>query len=433
MDVYKIPFINGTSEEGYRTFYCNNSFFTKNISIFETVNDFPIKSALYKFCILRIMSKESYNTSEPEEKLEGESGLSIEEDKFLDIYPNAEVRIIPAQYSVSHLYVLCEKRHELILNPEYQRNKVWEKTQKCELVESILMGIPIPIIYLFESKDGKKQVIDGRQRISAILDFMNNKFKLKQLKILKGLNDLYFKDLEPKLQGLFEDFQMLFYIIQPPTPERVKYDIFDRVNRGGTKLNSQEMRNALYRGASTRLINEIADSKEFKDVTDKGVSPQRMRDKYVVLRSIAFYLYYLGELKDPYTNNLIEYKSDIDDFLAKTMIYLNENLTDEKIEKMVQAFGSAYKRIYRMFGSDAFRFAPQIPNNKRRPVNMPLMEILTLIFLLHKEEGAQFYNATEIKRFKRELDDSQLCNTNVDSSKNWTARINMINNFIHKL
>lgn len=376
---------------------------------------------------------EKTNTNELDEKLEGESGLSIEESTSLDIYPNAEVRIIPAQYSVAHIYRLCEKRHELVLDPEYQRNKVWTPTQKVELIESILMGIPIPVIYLFESKDGKKQVIDGRQRISAIIDFINNKFKLKNLKILKNLNDYFFKDLEPKLQGIFEDFQMSFYIIQPPTPERVKYDIFDRVNRGGTKLNSQEMRNALYRGSSTKLIKEIAESKSFQDATAGGVSSKRMRDRYVVLRCIAFYMYYMEELKDPYTNNRLEYKSDIDDFLAKVMVFLNENLTEERREELVHSFVSAYTRIYNMFGPDAFRFTTNQPNGKRRPVNMPLMEILTLIFLLNKEKSDRYYNSSKIEQFKKELDDSQLCNTNVDSSKNWAARINMIKNFINEL
>lgn len=371
-------------------------------------------------------------TDDSYERLEGESGLSIDENPSLDVYPNAEVRIIPAQYSVSHIHRLCEIRHELILDPEFQRNSVWKTTQKTELVESILMGIPIPVIYLFESKDGKKQVVDGRQRISAIIDFLENRFRLKNLKILGFLNGKNFSELEPKLQGIFEDFQLSFYIIQPPTPERVKYDIFDRVNRGGTKLNSQEMRNALYRGTSTGLIKEIAESVEFKKVTGDDINSKRMRDRYVVLRALAFYLYYIGELKDPYTLQRLDYKSDIDDFLARTMIYINENIKGDKIQELYRRFTDAYRRIYDMFGDNAFRFMSSTISSRRRPINMPLMEIITLIFLLD-ERKVYDTRPGAIERFKLDLDHSQLCNKNVDSSRSWNRRLYMIKEFLEEL
>lgn len=381
------------------------------------------------------MSEENKHNIDIEDRLEGESGLLMDETSSLDIYPNAEIRIIPAQYSVSHIYRLCEVRKELIIDPEFQRNSTWGVNQKSELVESILMGIPIPVIYLFESLDGSKQIIDGRQRISTIIDFLNNKFKLKNLKILGWLNNMYFRDIEPKLQGIFEDFQMSFYIIQPPTPERVKYDIFDRVNRGGTKLNSQEMRNALYQGVSTQLIKEIAESDEFKKVTGDGINPVRMRDRYVVLRSIAFYLYYTDKLKDPYTSARLEYRSDIDDFLAKTMIYLNRNIDNAQKTELVTLFKSAYRRIYNMFGDDAFRFQSSTISPKRRPINMPLMEVLTLIFLLGKEKDSsgRYIYKSHIERFKQELDYSKLCGANVDSRRSWDARISMTNIFFEEI
>ena len=183
-----------------------------------------------------------------------QADLSINGDDSYTIYPNAEVRVEKAQYSIMHLHTLCLKRKELIIDPDFQRHDVWKQRQKSELIESILMGIPIPLMYLFEDKNGKKQVVDGRQRISAILDFLEGKFKLNNLRILKQFNGCCFADLDLKQQGVIEDFQLLFYIIQPPTPERVKYDIFDRVNRGGTPFNKQEISYALYRGRFTRLL-----------------------------------------------------------------------------------------------------------------------------------------------------------------------------------
>ena len=266
------------------------------------------------------MQQEEFYNSPDIDLLEGETSGNA--DDVGSVYPNAEVRVEKAQYSTMHLKRLVEGRKELVIDPDFQRNDVWSAKQSAELVESILMGIPISTIYLFEMKDGTKQVVDGRQRISAILNFLNNKFSLKDLKILPQCNGKKFSELDSKMQGIFEDYQLSFYIIQPSPPERVKYDIFDRVNRGGTRLTNQEMRNALYKGRSTVLLKELVTSSEFLNATGKGISSKRMKDQYIILRSIAFYLLKKKQAK-VFENNgeRIEYKSDMDDFLAKTMIF----------------------------------------------------------------------------------------------------------------
>ncbi|EOH4745895.1 hypothetical protein ACLQ8S_001610, partial [Campylobacter coli] len=90
---------------------------------------------------------------------------------------------------------------------------------------------------------------------------------LKQLNIIKNIIGKKFSNLDKIQQRKIEDYQIDTYIIQPPTPEQVKFDIFDRVNRGGTRLNNQEMRNALYQGNSTELINELSKEECFKKAT----------------------------------------------------------------------------------------------------------------------------------------------------------------------
>lgn len=110
-----------------------------------------------------------------------------------EVYPAAEVRIEKAQFSILHLNILCNVRKDVIIDPDFQRNSVWTSSADSELIESILMGIPIPLIYLFEDQMGKRQVVDGRQRITAILKFLNNELTLSGLKILKKLNGKKFE------------------------------------------------------------------------------------------------------------------------------------------------------------------------------------------------------------------------------------------------
>lgn len=367
---------------------------------------------------------EDKNINMEEDLLEGESYNSSAEVN--DVYPNAEVRVTRAQYSTLHIKRLVEDRKELIIDPDFQRGNVWAKKQGAELVESILMGIPIPVMYLFEMRDGSKQVVDGRQRIAAILDFLNDKLILRDLKILPEYNNFKFSDLDAKMQGIFEDSQMYFYIIQPPTPERVKYDIFDRVNRGGTRLTNQEMRNALYRGKSTRLISELSKSEEFLRATGHGISSKRQKDNYVVLRSISFYLLYKkSEIVLKQNGESIEYKSDIDDFLAKMMIFINEKASDELIADCRAMFLRAMNNSYDIMGEDAYRFAAYEDENgksRKRPINMPLFEMLVFIFSDDCVTTNKFVTRNAINKFKESYDYQKMLMSNVDSSTNVTER-----------
>ena len=367
--------------------------------------------------------------------LEGESYNSSAEVN--EVYPNAEVRVTRAQYSTLHIKRLVEDRKELIIDPDFQRGNVWAKKQGAELVESILMGIPIPVMYLFEMRDGKKQVVDGRQRISAILDFLNDKLVLKDLKILPEYNDCKFSDLDAKMQGIFEDSQMYFYIIQPPTPERVKYDIFDRVNRGGTRLTNQEMRNALYRGKSTRLISELSKTEEFLRATGHGISPKRKKDNYVVLRTISFYLLYRkADVVLKQNGEAIEYKSDIDDFLAKMMIFINEKASDELIADCRTMFLRAMNNSYRIMGEDAYRFAAyedESGKSRKRPINMPLFEMLAYIFSDDCVTNNSQITRDAINKFKDTYDYQKMLMSNVDSSTNVSERFSTAKKLLEQI
>ena len=304
--------------------------------------------------------------------LEDEGTLDAEVQQH--IYP-AKVKITRDQFSLFQLKRKSESgRKEIIIDPDFQRLFVWGSKEKSELIESILMGIPLPVLYLFEQNDGKLQVVDGRQRLTAIFQYMNNEFALSDLKILPEEKGKKFSDLSPMMQGIIEDFQMTVYKIQPPTPENVKFDIFDRVNRGGKKLNHQEMRNALHQGKSTELLRELSESEEFHRATGDAVKPERMKDRYIILRFLAFLMYYekWNEIRN------IEYKSDIDDFLAKIMDSINE-FTEDRIDSLKQIFRRSMKNCYDVLGEDAFRFSKG-DGEKKLPINMALFEILAFFF-----------------------------------------------------
>lgn len=319
-----------------------------------------------------------------EELIEELEDLESEDDDFLsvrnrnntdNIYPQANIKVERDQYSIFELNRKFEK-NQLILDPDFQREAVWKKDQQSELIETVLMGIPLPIFYLNETKEGKLVVVDGKQRLTTFFAFIKNEFKLKNLKILRKCNGTYFRDLEGKLQANLEDFQIIAQVIKPPTPDRIMFDIFDRVNRGGTSLNNQEMRNALYQGKSTELIQVLIKSEIFNVVTCNSINSTRMKDRYLILRFISFYFLNEGILVDE-NNNIVEYKNDIDEFLGKTMEFLNKR-TDDEIKFIINKFEKSMLNNLLIFEDNAFR---RLPNgDRKKPINMILFDAFGYLF-----------------------------------------------------
>lgn len=353
--------------------------------------------------------------------LEAEHGLDLDSS---EVYPHAVIKVSRDQYSAFEVKRMVEETQELVLAPPFQRGKVWKTEQKRELIESLLMGIPIPVIYVFEDEQGIKQMVDGRQRISTIIDFMNGKFALDNLGLLPEFNGQRFSHLSPLYRSKLERYQLLVYVIEPPTPERVKYDIFDRVNRGGTQLNNQEMRNALYFGQSTKLLNELKELPSFKNATGGSIQSKRMRDQYIILRFLAFYLLRQHKIE-------FDYKSNLHDLLAFVMRYLNK-ADAEILERLKMIFDSAMLRAFACLDEDVFRF--EIKNTHRRPINMALFESLAYFFSLLPDERLDMnVMAEKVDVLKVEFDSGDYFRNRVDSSSSVDYRFGCVEKLRNEL
>lgn len=335
------------------------------------------------------------------------------------IYPARNIKIDRVQFSIFEL----KRRYDkglICLDPDFQRNEVWSTRQKSELIESVVMGIPLPLIYLAETMEGKLVIVDGRQRLTTFFRYLDNEFAINGLKIMTELNACKFRDLEndvkkSKYATEIEDFQLVIQIIKYPTPDRVRFDIFDRVNRGGTPLNNQEMRNALYQGPATRLLNELAASDAFKDATGRSVSPLHMKDKYIILRALSFYLWKKDILKKK-NGEAVVYRSDIEEFLGYSMEYLNW-VDDASREELKGLFLKVMKRCYDKLGEDAFRIPTD--SGRRRPVSMTLFESLFYFVTLIEEKQTELTEGAERKALDDMLEDAVFLDAltyNVDSA-----------------
>lgn len=313
----------------------------------------------------------------PGKRVEHEDELDVKSQGEGNIYPINGIKIDKGFYTLFELkrrYDALPKR--IILDSDFQREEIWKKENKAELVESVLMGLPLPIFYFSQDKYGNLIVVDGRQRLTALFSYMSDDYRLKDLKIMQKVNGYRFSDLSPVQRTRIEDFQIQAHVIMPPTPDRIKFDIFDRVNRGGTRLNRQEMRNALYQGEATRLLKNLAGCDIFKDATGKAfVQEKRMKDKYILTRYITFYLYWKNVLRDEEGKAYV-YKDDIDELLGNGMDALN-HMDESELQKIETLVLEGLEKSFFYLGEDGFRLSG---GERRSPVNMNVFE--TVMFVM---------------------------------------------------
>lgn len=251
---------------------------------------------------------------------------------------------------------------EIILNPDFQRNLVWDPVRRSRLIESALLRIPLPAFY-FDGIDANHwTVIDGLQRLSTLLDFITRKtFRLQGLEYLSSAEGRSFDELPRGMQRDLEETQVTLFIIRPETPAEVKFTIFYRINTGGLVLTAQEIRHALFQGTATRLLKELAECGEFLAATDESVSDTRMDARECVLRYLAFHMH-------PYDTYS---KSELNSFLSTAMKELN-GMPSSQIDILSSNFREAMVRAYDIFGRYAFRKFNF--GSRRGPINKALFE-----------------------------------------------------------
>lgn len=381
-------------------------------------------------CVNKNITQIESNTDElDQEDNQTMSFGSIENNEQENAYRNKQIKVDKGFYTCFELKRKFEKDEPgVILDSDFQREDVWTIKQKRELIESVLMDLPLPIFYFNEDQNGRLIVIDGRQRLTSLFEFMSNKFHLDNLKIFNDFDKKFFNDLAPVYQTKIEDYQIMANIIKPPTPDNIKFDIFDRVNRAGTQLNKQEIRNALYQGNATQLLNTLSSLEEFQIATENSFkNDKRMKSKYILLRFIAFNLFFENKLTS--NNEQYNYNGDIDEFLGVVMEYLNK-CNDKELNRIKNTTKDSLQKIIFYIPKDAFRLI-EIENGKttkRYSININIFENLMYAMTLIPDNNIKLKNIVEEKFTNMKLSEEfkDLIRNHRDSENKVIARKNII-------
>jgi len=229
------------------------------------------------------------------------------EDEILDVeIPPAKRRIYTDQgdLEIESLYGKY-KRGKLVIQPDFQRHFVWDGTKSSRLIESALLDIPLPVIYLSEESDGKEYVIDGQQRLTSFFSFIDGQFpdgkdfKLRGLKVFTELNKKTFKDIDEELQDNVRYCTIRIITFKRESDVDLKFEIFERLNTGAVSLNDQELRNCIYRGPYNELLKELSRDSDYTYLLGLKNPDKRMKDVELVLRFAAFYHFTYLNYKPP--------------------------------------------------------------------------------------------------------------------------------------
>lgn len=220
---------------------------------------------------------------------------SYEDESTLKFWEAKQRELVTSvvDYNLSTLSDLVTEKI-IDLFPEYQRRFRWDVTRQSKLIESFLMNVPVPPIFLNEDKYGRYSVIDGKQRLTAITSFFRGRLVLRGLEIFSDINGLSFDDLPTGLRQVLRTRPTLrAIIILKQSDSRIKFEVFERLNTGGVRLNPQEIRNSAYTGPLNDLILKLSVNPNFhkllriKKTTTSSIY-QEMRDAEFVLRFFTF-------------------------------------------------------------------------------------------------------------------------------------------------
>ena len=301
----------------------------------KKIEDLNKALKLYLEFLTNTQTKEDFNIKEEYAMEVAQENCSME-----GVIKNNEEKIVYTDRKDYPLSTILEMYNDgdIITQPDYQRDYIMDDKKASKLIESVLLQIPIPTIYLCEENDSRSSVIDGQQRLTSFVRYLSNEFKLTGLEEISSLNGKYFKDLEKSYQRKIKQTSISSIVIKKESQD-LKYEIFARLNQGSVKLKPQELRNCIYRGSLNNLLESIAKENSLLTKMFHGENTRKQYQEYI-LRFFA--------LRN-YQTCASSLKKTMNDYMAK-----NQNLNEEEINKLKTLFNSKIDIIKQIFGEHAF-------------------------------------------------------------------------------
>ena len=338
-----------------------------------------------------------------------------------ELLTKSEFRVV---YQTNNFFLpqirdIIDRKEAINLRPEYQRRLRWTNLQKSQLIESLLLNIPVPPVFFYENDAARYEVMDGQQRLSAIHGFFSGDFPLTGLRVLTPLNGLRYSKCPPKVKRTLDRASISTIILLmesksesagdgPAAIKDIRRLVFDRLNTGGRRLNAQEIRNALITGPLNKALIEISRFELFTDVfgippyTDddeegnyenpkrqKNVLYSSMRDCELVLRYFA--------LRDQ-ENIRGSMRSMLDRAMEKEM-------TDEEADNATEEYKRCFTFLYELFQKKPFLILSKYDRRKKVSFALYDASMVAIDRLWERRDSIKKDRTGVTKRLKAALGD----------------------------
>lgn len=285
----------------------------------------------------------------------------IEQEQNIEDDDSSEDEVVPSRYDITSYGIdfdvdgiVKRVRKKDIYIPDFQRKFVWKMTESSRFIESLLLGLPVPGIFLAQDQDsGKMLVIDGQQRLLTLKFFFEGYFNPKEdaaskrvfklAKVQEPYNDKTYETLDSKDRINLENCVIHATVVKQDSPaddDTSIYHIFERLNSGGRKLTAQEIRAAVYHGTFIELLKTLNSNSAWRTIF--GSENDRMRDQELILRFFAMF------------EDSKKYKKPMVDFLNK-FLKRNRNLEQEKLKQYSDIFTRTINTFHDAVGQRIFR------------------------------------------------------------------------------
>jgi hypothetical protein len=274
-----------------------------------------------------------------------ESYPELEPEVDVEVPRGADARPVSSQPMDWNIAVLRDKydKGQVDLQPHFQREYVWvlKPELPSRLIESLLLEIPVPPLYFGKMQGGKLEVIDGQQRLTTLIKFVRNEFHLQRLQSMGSLNGQYFRDMSEEHQLKLLDAPIRSIVIDAGNNQNLRYEIFERLNRGSMGLNEQELRNCVYRGPFCDLLAELEKETVWRRIKGGDTPQPRFIEREMILRFFAF------------ANRLSDYKGKLKSFLNE---YMGKHAPKgDDIQTQAEIFRQTMRNVWAVFGENSGR------------------------------------------------------------------------------
>ena len=274
---------------------------------------------------------------------------------------------------------MIERREAINLHPEYQRRLRWTPSQKSRLIESLLLNIPVPPVFFYESEAARYEVMDGQQRLNTINDFFSGAFSLSGLKVLTPFNGLRYPRASPRVKRTLDRANLSAIVLllesEAERPAQGKLSltdirrlVFDRLNTGGMKLNAQELRNAQNPGSFNEMVVTLSRFSLFTEIfgipayteanpEDYYANVERQKNSlYSTMKDCELILRYFA-LKDA-----LNIRGSMKAMLDRAM---EVKMSPEQAREAQQNYESRFSLLYDLFDTEPFVLKSPTDNKER--------------------------------------------------------------------